>query len=318
MSGVIIAGNTSGSVTLDAPAVSGTTVITLPTVSGTMVATDTSGNVGIGVTPSAWSSGYKAIQVNTVASLSSDTGTVGLGNNTYWDGSNNKYLTTNFASLYIQSSSAHKWYSAPSGTAGNTISFVERMTLDSSGKLLIGTSTAIAGSTGPLQVYSGGTDGIVVQQIGAASNDCVAMWHSATSGNNTFVAFFTEASITGRGSITYNRGAGLTAYNTTSDYRLKENIVDLPDALDSVMSLKPRQFSWKETGNVTTGFIAHELAEVCPHAVSGDKDAVDEEGKPVYQGIDTSFLVATLTAAIQEQQALITSLTARLDALENK
>jgi hypothetical protein len=117
-----------------------------------------------------------------------------------------------------------------------------------------------------------------------------------------------------RGTITTT--AGGTAYNTTSDYRLKENIVDLPNALSTLAQLKPRQFSWKETGNTTTGFIAHELAEVCPHAVSGTKDAVDENGQIKPQGIDTSFLVATLTAAIQEQQALITTLTERITALE--
>ena len=104
-----------------------------------------------------------------------------------------------------------------------------------------------------------------------------------------------------RGTITTTSGG--TAYNTTSDYRLKENIVDLPNALSTLAQLKPRQFSWKETGNTTTGFIAHELAEVCPHAVSGTKDAVDANGNPQYQGIDTSFLVATLTAAIQELKA---------------
>ena len=71
-------------------------------------------------------------------------------------------------------------------------------------------------------------------------------------------------------------------------------------------------------GEAAEGFIAHELAAVCPSAVVGEKDAVDTNGKPKYQSIDSSFLVATLTAAIQEQQALITSLTQRLTALESK
>jgi hypothetical protein len=75
---------------------------------------------------------------------------------------------------------------------------------------------------------------------------------------------------------------------------------------------------WRCNGTDGQGFIAHELQEVCPEAVNGEKDAVDAEGNPVYQGIDTSFLVATLTAAIQEQQALITDLTTRLAALEAK
>jgi hypothetical protein len=85
-----------------------------------------------------------------------------------------------------------------------------------------------------------------------------------------------------------------------------------------ICQLKPVSYKWKEDGSNGEGFIAHELAEVCPHAVTGKKDAVDVDGKPVHQGIDTSFLVATLTAAIQEQQALIQSLTTRLTALENK
>ena len=71
---------------------------------------------------------------------------------------------------------------------------------------------------------------------------------------------------------------------------------------------------WKIDGAEGQGFIAHELAEVCPFAVVGEKDAVDADGNIKSQGIDTSFLVATLTAAIQEQQAIIESLKARLDA----
>lgn len=87
-------------------------------------------------------------------------------------------------------------------------------------------------------------------------------------------------------------------------------------ALARVAALKPVTYKWKVDGSDGEGFIAHELQEVCPDAVVGEKDAVDAAGKPVYQGIDTSFLVATLTAAIQEQQSLITSLTARIAALE--
>jgi hypothetical protein len=115
-----------------------------------------------------------------------------------------------------------------------------------------------------------------------------------------------------------------TTYNTSSDYRLKENIVPMTGALAKVSQLKPCTYKWKWNGSDGEGFIAHELAEVCPSAVSGEKDAIetyiDEEGneqtriKP--QGIDTSFLVATLTAAIQEQQATINALTARVVALE--
>lgn len=108
-----------------------------------------------------------------------------------------------------------------------------------------------------------------------------------------------------------------TTYSTTSDYRLKENIVPMTGALAKVAQLKPVTYTWKSTGEPEEGFIAHELAEVCPLAVTGKKDELYEDGKPKYQGVDTSFLVAMLTSAIQEQQELITNLTNRITALES-
>ena len=89
-------------------------------------------------------------------------------------------------------------------------------------------------------------------------------------------------------------------------------------ALAKVSQLKPCTFTWKADGSAGQGFIAHELAEVCPQAVTGEKDALRADGEMDTQGVDTSFLVATLTAAMQEQQTLITQLTERIAALENK
>jgi trimeric autotransporter adhesin len=94
-----------------------------------------------------------------------------------------------------------------------------------------------------------------------------------------------------------------TSYNSGSDYRLKENIAPMTGALNKVLQLKPVTFNWRVDGSDGQGFIAHELQEIIPDAVTGKKDAVDEEGKPAFQGVDTSFLVATLTAAIQELKA---------------
>jgi hypothetical protein len=111
-------------------------------------------------------------------------------------------------------------------------------------------------------------------------------------------------------------GGSSILYNTTSDYRLKENVIPMTGALAKVSLLKPVTYNWKIDGQEGEGFIAHELQEVCPHAVHGKKDAVDKEGNPEYQSMDTSFLIATLTAAIQEQQTLITALTARVGMLE--
>jgi len=225
----------------------------------------------------------------------------------------------------------------------------EMMRLDSSGNLLVGTTTAQLDSASKQVVLNAsGTVAEFTNSSGTATQAVLRSWQNATTGDNLFQTFHTDAAATQRGSISYNRAGGLTVYNTTSDYRLKEHIIDLPNALETVSRLKPRQFDWKETGNTTTGFIAHELAEVCPHAVTGEKDAVemqkyeispavpatqDEEGNeltaaveavmgerevPRYQGIDTSFLVATLTAALQEAHGLIKDLTTRITALENK
>ena len=114
------------------------------------------------------------------------------------------------------------------------------------------------------------------------------------------------------GSI-YTSGSA-TTYATSSDYRLKENIAPMSGALDTVSKLKPVTYKWKVDGSDGQGFIAHELQAVVPDAVVGVKDAVDLEGNPQYQQIDTSFLVATLTAAIQELNAKVTALEAQLGA----
>jgi len=142
--------------------------------------------------------------------------------------------------------------------------------------------------------------------------------------DDTRAIAFQSGSAAECGYIYINAGGTGVTYSTSSDYRLKENITLMTGALAKVAQLKPVTYTWKINGSHGQGFIAHELAEVVPDCVTGEKDAVatyiDEDGneatRPAYQGIDTSFLVATLTAAIQEQQALITSLTARIAALE--
>jgi hypothetical protein len=89
-------------------------------------------------------------------------------------------------------------------------------------------------------------------------------------------------------------------------------------ALNIVEQLKPVTYKWKVNGSDGQGFIAHELQEIVPDCVTGEKDAIDDEGNPVYQGVDTSFLVATLTAAIQEQQTIINDIKAELDNVKTE
>lgn len=162
--------------------------------------------------------------------------------------------------------------------------------------------------THPAMVFDAGTSGnsIASAFYGGAGGGDVVLFASFAYGNvNTAVAV---GNIGSQGTS--------TIYATTSDYRLKENVLPLTGALSKLAMLKPVTFDWKLTGESDEGFIAHELAEVCPHAVSGKKDELYPDGTPKYQGIDTSFLVAMLTSAMQEQQALITNLTNRITALE--
>ena len=120
------------------------------------------------------------------------------------------------------------------------------------------------------------------------------------------------------GSITFS-GSGQTSFNTSSDYRLKDNVTEDWNATTRLKELKPCRFNFKKYPNVTLdGFLAHEAQEVVPEAVAGEKDAVDDNGNPIYQGIDQSKLVPLLTKALQEQQATIEALTARITALESK
>jgi hypothetical protein len=173
------------------------------------------------------------------------------------------------------------------------------MTLTDSGNLLIGATSSVAG-------------GALGVQWSKDSNGGYGYIRSNLTTTYGHLTFYNPNGQVGQ--ISTNGSA--TTYATSSDYRLKENIAPMTGALDKVAALKPVTYKWKADGSDGEGFIAHELQAICPDAVTGQKDAVDAEGKPVYQGIDTSFLVATLTAAIKEQQALITTLTARITALE--
>ena len=185
----------------------------------------------------------------------------------------------------------------------------------SSGNVGIGTTSAnVVGRTGARFNVAAGSDDTVQLKGVSASFLNIASWIPAT-GTVYHIGFGdTTGSYTERGVITTN-GTG-TTYGTNSDYRLKEAITPMTDALNVVQQLKPVTYKWKADGSDGQGFIAHELQTVVPDAVVGEKDGLKEDGSPLYQNIDTSFLVATLTAAIQEQQALIESLTTRLTALE--
>jgi hypothetical protein len=374
---------------------------------------DASGNLGLGVTPSAWGTSgavFKAIEIGVVGS-----GILGLSSpaipnaevliNAYYN-SGWKYAVSGYpslrASLNGDTAGAFSWNIAPSGTAGNAISFTQAMTLLPTGQLLIGLTSAtgynnkllITGATAStyvstnwqgsnataLRLQSGGTPvtgdttgismsvggnaeayigtvqnassyadivfqsyngsyaermriessgsllvgttsasfggRVIVSNDGTTTQASLSCINTNGSGTMRQIDFFTGTNTSRIGSIESTTTS--TSFNTSSDYRLKENIVPMTGALTKVLQLKPVTYKWKINGSDGQGFIAHELQEVVPDCVTGEKDAVDAKGNPDYQGVDTSFLVATLVSAIQEQQALIESLTTRLINLENK
>jgi hypothetical protein len=260
-----------------------------------LVLQDLGGNVGIGVTPSAWVAGAKALQFGAYGSLAqSSSGNIELSFNSYNSGAGAyKYLQTDTASLY-RASSVHSWFVAPSGTAGNAITFTQAMTLDASGKLNLGVASPYNAAR------------LTVQSAGGAGGISVAIQNDDDS---YYAINFRNSSGTSCGSISCTTSS--TSFNVSSDYRLKEAVQPLTGGLTRVNALKPSIYKWKVNGSTGEGFIAHELADVVPFAVTGDKDAVDADGKPSYQGVDLSKLVPILVAAIQE-------LTARVQTLEAK
>ena len=207
--------------------------------------------------------------------------------------------------------------------AADTIAFseggAEAMRIDSSGRVLIAATATGAYFDANLNVDQPSASGVTMstkQSGGTASQVSVVNWHTATTGDNQFIQFGTEASFTQRGSIVYNRAGGLTAYNTTSDYRAKTVNGLVENALAKVALLKPSTGRMNGASIDIEFFVAHELQEVIPSAVTGKKDAVNEDGSPAYQMVDKSAIIPLLTAAIQEQQALITALTAAIQELK--
>jgi hypothetical protein len=180
----------------------------------------------------------------------------------------------------------------------------ERARINSDGNLLVGT-TAQLGAVVARAAFSSASNVLALQ----AGNGSVGayMTNASSTGNWQPFSFNNNGtSFSQIGSITCTASA--TAYNTSSDYRLKENVAPMIGALQTVAALKPVTYTWKTDGSDGQGFIAHELQAVVPDCVTGAKDAVDAEGKPQYQGVDTSFLVATLVAAIQELKAEVDAL----------
>ena len=183
---------------------------------------------------------------------------------------------------------------------------VERARIDSSGNLSVGDT--VVPLSGKFGVIASGNANTAVFKVGISSTYAIIKtWDTATTGNSIFASFSTDSNAE-RGSIEYNRSAGLVVYATTSDYRAKDIIGPILDSGALIDSTPVYRGKMKGATQERPMFIAHETPEYC---YMGEKDAVDADGKPVYQKMDASALIPVMWAELQ-------SLRARVAQLESK
>jgi len=230
-------------------------------------------------------------------------------------GASAQYSASTYATNYLQVSGQHQWFTAPSGTAGNAISFTQALTLDNSGNLLVGTTSNTNGSRIFVVPSANTSPAFACQGVtGDVANPAAIFgkFDNNTTTSQIFVRFTLNNNSAGSGQITAN-GANTAAFGTYSDKRLKQNIVDLPPQLDNILALRPTEFDYIESegGGHQIGFIAQEMEEIYPDSV-GER----EDGMKMIAGWDKT--TARLVKALQEQQAIIEKLEARIATLEAK
>ena len=185
---------------------------------------------------------------------------------------------------------------------------ISAIRIENDGKTIVGTDNETS-AVGVLEVRDDGADPIfLVHKNSSGATDGMRVRHGrGLSGFTGTGISFRRSDDTQVGSV--GIGFSSTGFNTTSDYRLKENVTYTWDATTRLKQLKPARFNFKDdTSDLVDGFLAHEVSSIVPNSVTGEKDAVDSEGNPDYQSIDHSKLVPLLVKTIQELEARITAL----------
>jgi hypothetical protein len=277
---------------------------------------DSSGNLGVGGTTSPWYSTAKAIQIGlgasfSVLNLSATQNAVTC--NAYYNGSNWVYQNTASASIYDFNNAATggwAWRIAPSGTAGNSISganaFVQAMTLDASGNLLVGKTSASDSVVGAYISPSGS-----FSQTNAASTNSTVVNAVYSSGASNYRFYV------GMGGTVYATSTSITAI---SDQTLKTNIKPLETGLAEINKLQPRRFDWiNGDGTNVAGFISQEVQTVLPDLVSESIYSYAEDGSNINKlYLKMGDMIPTMVNAIQQLSAQVTTLQAQVTALQAK
>jgi len=283
---------------------------------------DSSGNLGLGVTPSA----------STLATFESEYGLisgkdeVNIIQSAYYGSGGFRYSKTEAAGRYLINSGIHSWHTAPSGTAGNAITFTQAMTLDASGNLLVGRTSAFSFATARLSVEHGQPD--YVQAIGNSHPSepyGIVIRYTAASPNNIGNPYFyaDDSGGTQRFSVRSNGGVYNFQANDSnlSDRREKTNFAPAGDYLAKICAIPVQTFNYidqnlEEDDGLTLGVVAQDVQAVAPELVLESNWAGKDEEPKMRLSIYQTDLQYALMKAIQEQQALITTLTARITALE--
>ena len=362
------------------------------TAAATRMSIDSSGNLGLGVTPSAWNSTRKALQLSSGSVFANSTTIIELGQNFFINSGGSAVYTNNgFASDYAQQSGQHQWFTAPSGTAGNAITFTQAMTLDASGRLGIGTTSPIY----PLVVSAAGAQGIefdatavssapLIQAYNRSGAAYIQLTYSAlqhvwtisgterariTSGGDLLVGVtsgtrhwlsksnaadyavtlnnsnanplgaqiyhntdsngagnqFLDCQGAGNVRAQIRSNGGIANYQANdvnlSDRREKTNFAPAKDYLDTICAIPVQTFNYidqsEDDPGLTLGVVAQDVQAVAPELVQESNWGTEDEPRMRLSVYQTDLQYA-LMKAIQEQQALITNLTARVAQLERQ
>jgi hypothetical protein len=209
-----------------------------------------------------------------------------------------KYKYSDYASMYKQYAGRHEWYTAASGTATNIITFTQALTLDASGNLLIGRTTVPVQNTAGAAIQN---TGLIITE---SSQTQGGLWVNRITSDGNVLYFTRQNSAVGSISVT----GSATAYNTSSDYRLKNIIGPVTNSGAYIDSLNPVEGTWKADGSTFVGLIAHEVQEASRTQVAtGIKDGAEMQG----MDYSSAELIANLIAEVKSLRQRVATLEAQ-------